>query len=1095
MKFKTSIRWALIFGFLGLIWGTHLITTTSSYLTSQEVLHGHARDIMMNIADLALEQSQRHLLHAHGAAALTKRLLSSNVVSNQSDRIGVLERYLSEQLSVNPHFAGIYVGMPNGDFYDVRHYEAKVKDGFRTKLILNTAQGRSVRMVYRDSRFSPILEETDDADSYDPRQRPWYQKAIAENRIVWTDPYIFYTSRKPGITIAGPFFDPTGKLMGVVGVDIEIDQLSVFIGNLKIGKNGKAFMINRNGDVVAFGDLSKLIIDKTSPKGATRLATIREIDDALSRKAFQAARIQEDESGLLVLDSPRFARFKHQGQSYLAMFVPFTASRWPWITGVYLPENDYLGAIKSNQRFNILVTLIISLFAAFIGFLLARGVIRPIAQLGKTAREMKMGLLAPGPKIQSVYKEIQDTADAFAEMKIAVEHSHKKYLDIFNNIQDVYYETSLNGTLIEISPSIEKISNYRRQDLIGKKLLKVYSDSGDRDDIVELLIEKGTINDHEVVFEDKDGSLKHCSLNSTVLRTASGKPYRMIGSLRDINDRMMAEKELLNYKHHLENLVRDRTTELQEANDGLLRQIERRRETEARLRTSEERYRTILDTIEEAYFETDRSGTLIFVNDAASRIMGYGSLELTGMHFRHFSSHQPTRDLIRAFGNMVRSGVPAHVITLPVTTKEGESKFLDVSATLIRDDSGTVTGFRGLARDVTSTILARKEKDMLQGQLNHAQRMEAVGTLAGGIAHDFNNLMMGIIGNTSLLNAKLGDIEPFSEYLRSIEQCVESGATLTRQLLGYARGGKYRVTTVDLNETVQRTAEMFGRTRKEIQIQAGYQENIWPVEADQGQIDQILVNLYVNAWQAMTGDNTLILSTANVILDEAYTRAFSAPPGAYVAVTVQDRGRGISPDVMKRIFEPFFTTKKMGRGTGLGLASVFGIVKNHGGIIDVKSTVGKGSTFTIFLPAASQVQEKKPAPAEESTLACTGTLLVVDDEPYLLKSLCAVLEDLGYEIIPAGSGQEAIERFKKEMNRIDVVILDMIMPDLNGRQVFTELKKIKPSIKVVLTSGYGLDGLAENGQDLPGDGFLQKPYRIRQLSSVIGQLVTKDREA
>ena len=300
-----------------------------------------------------------------------------------------------------------------------------------------------------------------------------------------------------------------------------------------------------------------------------------------------------------------------------------------------------------------------------------------------------------------------------------------------------------------------------------------------------------------------------------------------------------------------------------------------------------------------------------------------------------------------------------------------------------------VSGFRGLARDVTSTILARKEKEKLQGQLNHAQRMEAVGTLAGGIAHDFNNLLMGIIGNTSLLNAKLGDIEPFSEYIRSIEQCVESGATLTRQLLGYARGGKYRVTTVDLNETVQRTAAMFGRTQKEIHIRSSYQENIWPVEADQGQIDQVLVNLYVNAWQAMTDDNTLVLSTANVILDEAYTRAFNAPPGAYVAVTVQDRGKGISPDVMKRIFEPFFTTKKMGRGTGLGLASAFGIVKNHGGIIDVKSTVGKGSTFTIFLPAASRILEQKAIPTDEIASAVTGSLLVVDDEPYLLKSpLC-----------------------------------------------------------------------------------------------------------
>lgn len=1094
MKFKTSIRWALIFGFLGLIWGTHVITTTSSYLTSQEVLHRHARDIMMNIADLALEQSQRHLLHAHGATALTKRLLASKVVSNQSDGIGVLERYLSEQLSVNPHFAGIYVGMPNGDFYDVRHYDAKIKDGFRTKLILNAPQGRTVRLVYRDSRFQPMLEETDDADPYDPRQRPWYQKAIAQNRIVWTNPYIFYTSRKPGITIAGPFFDASGKLMGVVGVDIEIDQLSVFIGNLKIGKNGKAFMLNRNGDVVAFGDLSKLIINKTLPTEASHLATIWEIDDSLSRKAFQAARIEKDPSGMLVLDGPRFARFEHQGQRHLAMFIPFTASRWPWITGVYLPEDDYLGAIKSNQRFNILITLIISLFAAFIGFLLARGVIRPIAQLGKTSREMKMGMLAPGPKIQSGYKEIQDTADAFAEMKNSVENSHKKYLDIFNNIQDVYYEASLNGTLIEISPSIEKISHYRRHELIGKKLLKIYSNPSDRDDIVKLLIVKGTINDHEVVFKDEDGSLKHCALNSTLLKTASGKPYRIIGSLRNINDRMLAEKELRNYKDHLENLVQERTTELQEANDGLRKQIERRREIEARLRTSEERYRTILDTIDEAYFETDPSGTIIYVNDAASRIMGYSSLELAGMHFRHFSDHQSIRDLIRDFGRMVRSGAPARVITFPVITKDGQNKILDVSATLIRDGSGPVTGFRGLARDVTATILARKEKEKLQRQLHHAQRMEAVGTLAGGIAHDFNNLMMGIIGNTSLLDAKLGDIEPFSKYIRSIEQCVESGAALTRQLLGYARGGKYRVTTIDLNETLQRTTEMFGRTRKEITIRSSYQENIWPVEADQGQIDQVLVNLYVNAWQAMTDDNTLILSTANVILDEAYTRAFNARSGAYVAVTVRDRGKGIAQDVMKRIFEPFFTTKKMGRGTGLGLASAFGIVKNHGGIIDVKSTVDRGSTFTIFLPAASLIQGKKPTAADEMPSAAGGSLLVVDDEPYLLKSLCAVLEDLGYETIPANSGHEAIKRFMKEMNRIDVVILDMIMPDLNGRQVLTELKKIKPSVKVILTSGYSLEGMPENEHDLPGDGFLQKPYRIQQLSSVIGKLVKQSRD-
>ncbi|MGD9307834.1 MAG: PAS domain S-box protein [Desulfosarcina sp.] len=1089
MHFKTSIRWALIVGFLGLIWGTHLITTTSAYLTSQEVLRQHARDIMENIAELALEQSHRHLLHAHGAAALTRRLLSSNVVGSQSHQVDALERYLSEQLSVNPHFAGIYVGLPNGDFYDVRHFDAKIKGGFRTKVILNTGQDRQVRLVYRDSRFQSLYTESDPTDTYDPRVRPWYLKAIAENRIVWTDPYIFYTSQKPGITIAGPFFDRSGKLKGVVGVDIEIDQLSIFIGNLKIGKHGKAFMLNRNADVVAFGDLEKLTVKDTAAQATTRLVTIHELDDPYSRKAFAAAGIPTDASGMLVLKQSQFASFTHDGKVYHAMFTPFTASQWPWITGVYLPEEDYLGAIKSNRRDNILVTLVISLFATFLGLLLARGVIRPIALLGKSAQQMKSGQSSPLPKIRSAYSEIQETVNAFTEMKTIVERSHKKYQGIFNNIQDVYYEASLNGTLIEISPSIEKISLYRRHELIGKTLLKIYADPDQRKDIVQLLLEKGRLNDHEVLLMDKDGRLKHCSLNSMLVRTPSGKPHRIIGSLRDISDRKLAEEEILGYKRRLENLVKERTLELEKANAGLKGQIALRRDTEAQLRVSEEKYRTILDTIEEAYFELDRSGTLVFVNDAASLIMGYTSQELTGMHFRHFSAHGPTREIIRAFGQMTRSGDPVRVITHPVITKNGSYKVLDLRAAPIRDSAGSIIGFRGLARDVTATIVAQEEKEKLQGQLNHAQRMEAVGTLAGGIAHDFNNLLMGIMGNVSLLSTKLGKDPAFTENIAAIEQCVESGATLTRQLLGYARGGKYKVTTVNLNETVQRTAEMFGRTKKEIQIKASYQEAIWAVEADQGQIDQVLVNLYVNAWQAMTEDMSLSLSTTNVTLDKAYTASFNVKPGPFVAVHVQDRGRGIDPEIMKRIFEPFFTTKKMGRGTGLGLASAFGIIKNHGGIIDVTGQVGHGTTFSIYLPAVSRTIEQPARPALVLPQAASGTLLVVDDEPYVLKSLTALLEDMGYEAIPASSGQAAIDLFAAHSHRIDGVLLDMIMPDLSGKQVMDQLKKIEPAIKVILSSGYSLNGLGENGLDAPGDGFIQKPYRIEQLAAAINEVI------
>ena len=263
---RFSIRWALIFGFLALIWGTFLITTTSMYVSSEKVLNQHARDIMENIADLAMEQSQNHLAHAQAAAALTRRLLKAHVVGIDGNNAEKLEHYFLDQLALYPHFAGIYFGSPNGDFYYVSRNDQQPGASFRTKIILHDSGSRSTRLLWRDAELNLVADVFDPQDDFDPRIRPWYKRAEAERQIVWTDPYIFYTSQKPGITIAGPTYDVTGNLRGIIGVDIEIDQLSTFIGNLKIGKNGRAFMINNNGDLVAFPELEK--IRKTGDDGS-----------------------------------------------------------------------------------------------------------------------------------------------------------------------------------------------------------------------------------------------------------------------------------------------------------------------------------------------------------------------------------------------------------------------------------------------------------------------------------------------------------------------------------------------------------------------------------------------------------------------------------------------------------------------------------------------------------------------------------------------------------------------------------------------------------------------------------------------------------
>jgi hypothetical protein len=234
---RFSIRWALIFGFLPLILGTSLITTTSMYISSEKVLNQHARDIMENIADLAREQSQNHLAHAQAAAALTRRLLNAKVVGIDGNSANKLERYFLDQLALYPHFAGIYLSKPNGDFYYVSRNNQQPDASFRTKIIQHGNGRRTTRLLWRDAELNLVADVLDPQDDYDPRTRPWYKRADAERQIVWTDPYIFFTSQKPGITIAGPTYEATGTLRGIIGVDIEIDQLSTFISNLKIGRS------------------------------------------------------------------------------------------------------------------------------------------------------------------------------------------------------------------------------------------------------------------------------------------------------------------------------------------------------------------------------------------------------------------------------------------------------------------------------------------------------------------------------------------------------------------------------------------------------------------------------------------------------------------------------------------------------------------------------------------------------------------------------------------------------------------------------------------------------------------------------------------
>lgn len=383
-----------------------------------------------------------------------------------------------------------------------------------------------------------------------------------------------------------------------------------------------------------------------------------------------------------------------------------------------------------------------------------------------------------------------------------------------------------------------------------------------------------------------------------------------------------------------------------------------------------------------------------------------------------------------------------------------------------------------------------RERKRLQSQLLQVQKLEAIGTLAGGVAHDFNNILMAIQGRVSLLLLQGGDESAFGEDLRAIEGLVSRGADLTRQLLGFARGGKHEVRVTDLNELVIENSEIFGRTKKEVTIHRRLAEGLWTVEVDRGQIEQVFLNLYVNAWQAMPGGGELYLETENVVLDESYVKPFKVTPGKYVKVTVTDTGVGMDEQTRQRIFEPFFTTRELGQGTGLGLATAYGIVKNHQGIINVYSEPGHGTTFTMYLPAAGSgvgaAEETK-----EEIVRGEGMILLVDDEEMIREVGGRILEALGYRVLVAASGAEALEIYRERSGEIDLVILDMIMPGMLGGEAFDRLRRINPTVKVLLSSGYSMNGEARGILERGGAGFLQKPLDARALSRKVREILDR----
>jgi nitrogen-specific signal transduction histidine kinase/CheY-like chemotaxis protein len=402
--------------------------------------------------------------------------------------------------------------------------------------------------------------------------------------------------------------------------------------------------------------------------------------------------------------------------------------------------------------------------------------------------------------------------------------------------------------------------------------------------------------------------------------------------------------------------------------------------------------------------------------------------------------------------------------------------------------SGQVTGIIGLAKDVT-------EEHRLQHQLSESQKMEAIGTLAGGIAHDFNNLLMGMQANLSLMRLETVQADSFQEKIRRIEEQIRNGASLTRQLLGYARKGKYALTVFDLNVLIRETLTVVNRTNKGVVIDQQLSNQPAYIKADQGQIELVLLNLFINAVDAMPDGGQLSVISTVIKAVQGSGEPTDGKEGATVQLAISDTGIGMDQNTQARIFEPFFTTKEMGRGTGLGLASVYGVIKNHGGSIQVESAPGQGSTFTLNLPAArAERPERDMAQKEAAWPSKGGTILIVDDEPLILQYCQEMIKSLGFSVFAAMTAEEAIQIYRKHNQHIDIAILDMVMPKINGLQLFGTLQTINPKIKTIITTGYALDSRISEIIEKNSHQYLKKPYTRDQLAHAIADLMDQEQE-
>jgi len=854
-----------------------------------------------------------------------------------------------------------------------------------------------------------------------------------------------------------PIRDTTGDVVGMLYVGVKQETVASRIRQAilqtTVGKSGYVYILGGKGE-----DRGRYII---SYKGERDGEDVWENQDRDGRPVIQeiiekATRLQPGE-----MTTVRY-RWQNRGEpaprwkiARLAYYAP-----WDWVIGtsVYEDELQVYSSLLSDGRARMIRIMgiagsMIAVLVGLLSMLFTWSITRPVRQMTEVAQKIIAGDLNQVVPVTS-QDEIGVLARTFNLMTgelhrfmEGLRESEEKYRGIFENALEGLYQSSLEGRFLDANPALAHILGYSSPEELIAGITDIrhqfYVNPEDRDILLAAVSNHKQASGFEVQVYRKDGRPIWISISARLRYDQEGKPELIEGFITDITARKRAEEDLEESRNYLDEII---------------------------------------NSFGEPMFVKDRQHRWVLVNNALCAFMGRSREELLGKT-DHDYFPEAEADVFYAKDELVLVSGKESVNEESLTDAQGMTHTILTQKNLYTDKNGEPF-IVGIIHDITEQKQADRERALLEARLNQAQKMEAIGTLAGGIAHDFNNILQPMLGYAELLRLRLSADSPQQRYAEQLYTAGLRAKDLVSQILTFSRQSEYKVIPVRIQAVLREVLQLCRSTiPANIRISTDVQGDCPCVLMDPSQLNQVAMNLIINAYHAVEASGgEILISLKQTLLTKADVAGTSLSPGGYALLTIADTGCGIDPVIMSKVFEPYFTTKEQGKGTGLGLAVVHGIVKACNGDIKVDSEVGQGTTFEVYLPLLEESVEKQSLEAVQTYPTGTEHILLVDDEQMIVEIATLILESLGYQVSSRLNSVEALELFKTNPEAYDLVITDLTMPQLTGDQLAREMVAIKPAIPIIICSGFSERVRLEQAETIGVREVLMKPITIAEIS-------------